>query len=333
MTLTLRRHTGEPRETTQAGTPAIGTTVLAAALLAVAAELLVQRLLVRIGVHIPALPFLRGPYEVATEAGAAAFVAATLLVGAALAATLWALRERMPAGAGAALAAAVTPFPLVGLALGLSGSETGWESRLALLYLVAVAVAGAALLAAARGTVRACSAVLTLSLAVGALVGTPALVASGQGVALARLGEAGMLFAALLTPVAFAPRRPVDRQAAVIGLAAGGTTFAAQMTNASTTNIVMLWGLGLTGTLPFFAYGGAVTALVFAVVCLVKEGRTPTAAALLFVAMGGYGMHNTYQSTVQLLGLCALTAALMGEGEARIDPADGPLELSRAASA
>ncbi len=302
-----------------AGLDSAAATVLTAAAVAVAAELVVQRILVRIGIHIPAFPFLRGPYTVVTESGSIAFPAAVLLAGAALAVTLWWLRERLPGRAGAVLLVTVPLFPLAGVALGLGGREAGWELQMALLYLLAAGIAGAALVAAARGRAKVFAAVLTLSLVTGAAAGLPQVASGGHSAELARAGEGGMLVAALLA-LGLLASRTIDRRAVLIASAAGASMLMLQVANPSTTNIVLLWGLGLTGSLPFLLYCGAVGAVAYAVERLWSDGRILTALGLAFVVMGGYGLHNTYQSTVQILGLCVLLAAQL-EDEVRRAPA------------
>ena len=302
--------------------PAVATTVLMAALAAVAAELVVQRVLVRVGIHIPALPFLQGPYRALVETGSVTFPAATLLVGAALAATLLALTHRMPGRAGVAVAVAAAPFPLVGAMLGLADVQTGWEARLASLYLIAAGVAGASLVARQRGRGRAFSAVLVLSLALGALATVPEATERGRTAALTDLSEAGILAAAILAPFAFTRRNMIDRTIAALAGGAGLTVLVVQLGNTATTNILMLWGLGLTGSLPFPLYSIAAGALVLAMVSLVREGRLTLALGLAFVALGGLGLHNTYQSTVQILGLCVLALATFESDSGAADPAE-----------
>lgn len=295
-----------------------GMAVLTAALAAVAAEFVVQRVLVRVGIHVPALPFLQGPYRAVVETGSVTFTAATVLVGAALAATLLALKHHIPGRAGIAIPIAAAPFPLAGVALGLADVHTGWDARLAVLYLIGTGVAGAALVARHTGRARVFSGVLVISLVLGALATTAEATESGRSAAFVELGEAGMLVASILAALAFTRWNAIDRLTAALAGGAGLGVLASQLGSAATTNILMLWGLGLTGSLPFPLYSIAAGALVLAIVSLVREGRTTLALGLAFVALGGLGLHNTYQSTVQILGLYVLALATF-DAEPRAD--------------
>lgn len=309
----LASHLPERRSAGPAPRPA-PTSVLVAAALAVAAELVLQRLLVRVGVHVPALPFLRQPYAWLTEAGGLVFPAAVVLSVAALGLTWLALAARLPARAAAVLAVTTALFPLAGLYAGLVGRQAGWEEPLALLYLAALIPAGAALLTAGTGLrSRAFTCLLVAGLGLGAAAGTPVVAGSGGTILAGRAGEAALLAAAFLAPVAFpAPRARRPLLAAAL---AGAAVALVRVGNGATTGILLLWGLGLTGWFPFYVYCVAAASLAYAVTGLLLRGRQVMALGLLFAAMGGLGLHNTYQSTVQLLGLAVLLLAFL-EGAA-----------------
>lgn len=286
--------------------------VLLATAAVVAAELVVQRLLVRIALHIPALPFLRGPYSIVTGAGSIIFLAAVIMTLLALTTALWTLARQLPRSLGASLMTAVLPLPILGSYVGVRSFQAGWELPLVLLYLLALAALGTVILTVSRlPSQRLFAATAVLSLAVGAITGAEIVAAARFSVTLRLGGEAGALATAILAPLAFRSTSGVSRRILIAALAVGIAVLLMPIGNRATANILLLWGLGLTGALPIYLYGAAAAALAYAILRQVVAGRVYAALALAFLAMGGYGLHNTYQSDVQILGLCTLLLAVL----------------------
>ena len=284
--------------------------LLIAATVAVAGELLVQRVLVRIAVHIPGAPVLRRPYEVVSTSGSTLFTAATLLVLLALALTAWRLAGRLRTPSAVVVLGALAAFPLAGVLAGVAGATSGLEFPLALLDAFALTVLGVLLLTTTRRRARLVGALV----AAGLLAGVASAVVAALGLAVATplsaVGETVLLISALVAPLALLRGVAVRRREALVAAAVASVVVLLQMANPATIGILMLWGLGLTGSLFAPLYWGAAGAIALAAVVLMRQRRMAMAIALLLIAMGGYGLHNTYQSTVQLLGLALLADAL-----------------------
>jgi hypothetical protein len=78
---------------------------------------------------------------------------------------------------------------------------------------------------------------------------------------------------------------------------------------AATTKILMLWNFGLSGALPSILYAAAAGALGLTVVALARQRRGLAVAGVALVAIGGIGLHSTYQSGLAVVGLAALCIA------------------------
>jgi hypothetical protein len=112
-------------------------------------------------------------------------------------------------------------------------------------------------------------------------------------------------------------RLPFSKGAAAVAVTAALFVLAGQLGSGPTTNILFLWSLGMTGGLPFLLYAAAAGALAYAAWVLMRGGSPLLALALLLLGFGGIGLHNTYQSTLQILGLCALLLAVLEAAAAR----------------
>lgn len=283
--------------------------LLAAATVAVAGELLVQRVLVRIAVHIPGAPVLRRPYELVSAVGSALFTAAVLLVLLALALTAWRLARRLRTSSAAVVLGALGAFPLAGVLAGVAGATSGLEVPLALLDALALTVLGVLCARGSRRGLRLPGLLVSAGLLLGVASAISAALGLGGTLPLATAGEVVLLIGAIVAPIALLRGAAIRRSEALIAAAAAAAILLLQAANPATTGILMLWGLGLTGALFAPLYWAAAGAIALVIVVLMRQHRVAMAIALLLIAMGGYGLHNTYQSTVQLLGLALLVDA------------------------
>ena len=287
--------------------------LLIATTVAVAGELVVQRVLVRIAVHIPGVPALRSPYEVVSASGSTLFTAATLLVLLALALTAWRLAGRLRTLSAAVVLGALGAFPLAGVLAGMAGVPAGLEVPFALLDALALTVLGVLFICSARRRLRLPGLFISAGLSFGVISTIMAALGLVGALRVATAGEVVLLVGALIAPIALLKGAVIRRSEALIAAAAAATILLLQAANPATTGILMLWGLGLTGALWAPLYWAAAGAIALAVVVLIRQHHVVIAIALLLIAMGGYGLHNTYQSTVQLLGLALLVDALAAD--------------------
>lgn len=123
------------------------------------------------------------------------------------------------------------------------------------------------------------------------------------------LAEALVLAGATLSPLLVHARR--DRLAALVGLTAGLGVLGMLVANASTTKILLLWNIGLSGYFPDVVYAVAFGALVYTVIALARSGNHLRSLAILLVLAGGIGLHSTYQTGLVVAGLGVL--ALLGD--------------------
>lgn len=284
--------------------------LLIAATVAVAGELLVQRVLVRIAVHIPGAPELRRPYELVSAAGSALFTAAELLVLFALALTAWRLVRYLRTSSAVVVLGALGAFPLAGVLAGVASATSGLEVPLALLDALALTVLGVLCARGSRRRLRLPGLLVPAGLLLGVASAIAAALELAGALPLAAAGEVVLLIGAIVVPFALLRGAAIRRSEALIAAAAATTILLLQAANPATTGILMLWGLGLTGALFAPLYWAAAGAIALGVVALMRQRRVAMAIALLLIAMGGYGLHNTYQSSVQLLGLALLVDAL-----------------------
>ena len=275
--------------------------------LAAAVELLVLRSFTRTAIHIPALESFAGPYRVISSVGRFDYyLAAVLLV---LALPVAAVALGAVAGRPGVLAAAgVGVFAVAATMTRLDALD---EILLAVATCVAVATVACALVLI---DVRAGALAALYAAAFALSAGSAILQAAGQyGLprtdvrSLLWLAEALAVACALASAWALGIKR--TRSATIAGAAAALLTFALLLGGAATTKILMLWNIGLSGVLPSVLYAAAGGVLVVTVVALARQGRGLAAAGVTLVAIGGIGLHSTYQSGLVVVGLAALCIA------------------------
>jgi hypothetical protein len=271
-------------------------------------------------VHIPALNVMAGPYEVIAGTGRYAYfvtVALSLVCLPVLVHASW----KAGGGPARATAGALVMFAGVGTAgrAGIGGALAIDSATVA-----TVAVGAGAAIASFSGMSR-------LPVALFAM----AFVLSGGHTAMQAVAQAGagsadtrwLLTIAEVAGVAFALAslllaRPSGRAAKTVGLCVGVLTFGMLLGNGSTFRILLLWNEGLSGTLPAAAYAAGAGALAMTFVSLLKRNEALTAIGLLLVLAGGFGLHNTYQTGLVMMGLAVLTlAAATGMRVTALQPA------------
>ncbi len=283
--------------------------------LAVTAEVLLFRVVSRVGIHIPKDGLVLTVYSRLTQLGSFSFNLATLLAGVCVVVAAMSLmtsgrsfsRHTLLPGwllvlvAEAAVFAALPPSESARLVFGLTAATT-----MALVALSAerhqevIAVSAAAFLLAAYYTLA--------NLAVTVLGATQAAPFSSDSV---RLGEALVPVAALAVFIAWGPslRPHVIRRHPwryLLPTLAVTIVAAAFFAPGSTSSILSLWTTGLSLYLPFPLYVLALWlyALTFAH-CLVT-GRTQVAAALVLLFAAGLSLETTYQWLLAVLALLTL---------------------------
>jgi len=304
---------------TRAPSSADSTVLVSVLGIAALVELAVLRTFTRTAIHIPALEQMQGPYELLAGAGRYAyFVAAGLVFPVLALLALQVGRGREPARwlaltaiagfAGAALATAAGLEP--GLML---GAATIWAIAV-LAVAHALAVGGRAVL-----PVIAFAAAFALS---GAYTVLPEAGASSQ--------PAWLLDGAELAGLAFALSLPLivagnDRRSTVAGGAVALLALTFFLGNGSTSRFLLLWNVGLSGTLPGVAYAAAAGAIAFAAVRCLRIGSPLGACGVVLLVAGGIGLHSSYQSALAIAGLTALYLALRDSSAAR--SAAGPASV------
>lgn len=289
--------------TGSAGWPQAVAPLVTATLAAAGAELVLLRLISRVGVHIPAAGWARGAYTVAVALGNLVFPAATVLATGTLVVMGLALLRWWPA-------AGVIALALPAGQLWLLARGTGAETVALLEVLLAAALLAVPLLTpgAPRG-VRLFLGLIaigeTLALVQAAVANLSAQGAPQLPLALATGGEVVMLLALLLLPVLVSP--PAwDRAALVAGFGGALLVALALAANGSTTRILALWTFGIAMVAPSPLYGVAAGALVATMVAHARGGRLAHAAGVALIALGGYLPGNSYQATLLLAGVILL---------------------------
>jgi len=277
------------------------------------AELFLQRVVYRVGVHIPREGAFLEAYRFATFAGDFAFrLAAALLLLTTAAAVVWLVSRRTTLVAGLFLAL----LGLVNLLAWPLASSLG----LALAPLVFVFAAAWLVGRAARS---GASVALVLAVAAAALAlalaqyraGMTALGAEPGGIATLQLiSEASLLAAAVLVAVAAGARVRARWPAAVSALLTL-ILLAGYAREPATVAIVSLWAVGVTMSLPGVLYVAAFGALAFAAVSWASRGETRHLAVgvvLLFVA--GLQPQALHHGITAFLGLVLLSVVGGGQG-------------------
>ncbi len=299
-----------------------------ATLAAAGAELVLLRLISRVGVHIPAAGWARGAYAVAVAFGNLVFPAATVLATGTLVVIGLALLRRWPAAGAVALA-----LPAGQLWLLARGTSAEGVALLEALLAAALLLMPLLMADAPRG-VRLFLGLTALGEALGLVQAAAAnLSASGAPrlpLALATGGEVVMLLALLLLPVLVSP--PAWGRAA-LGTGFGATLLiaVALAANGSTTRILALWTFGIAMVAPSPLYGLAAGALAATALAHARGGRPAYAAGLVLIALGGYLPGNSYQAALLLTGVLLLAfPRLLGRPAPR---AGGPARPDRDATA
>lgn len=275
------------------------------------AELFLQRVVYRVGVHIPRQGAFLGLYEAATAAGDFAFrLTAVLLAAAALTFALWLMRGGTAPALGAVLvlllAANFLAWPL-----GLGDAEV-----VAAAFFLAGLAACLAVVAKRRGGAALQAAVAGAALAL--LLGqyrvlTAQLGVADGGVATAQLAsEAALLLAAafLFLAAAGAHRRSAALAAAVVGLLAA----AAYAREPATAAILSLWAVGVTLSLPPVLYLLGLVAAVYAAAAWLPAGeRRHLGLGVLLLLVAGVQPEVLHHQLTALLGLTLLS---LGAAEA-----------------
>jgi hypothetical protein len=278
--------------------------LLAVTLVTATAELVLLRLVSRIGVHIPAMGWARGGYSVAVSVGNLVFPVAAVFVVALLAMLALTIARRSPLTAAAVLA--LLAYQVWRLAMGRSEAGVGQFQVLlvaALLFTFVTAVQ----VHLGRGPL----AFLTLVVAgqvLSLVQAAPANLTGGAAtlpLAVAAAGEVLLLAALLLAPVLLSPPS-WPRAALVMGLAAVVLTGGALAGNPSTAHILALWTFGVSMPVPALLYVVAAGTLTATALANARAGRGWTAAGIALLALGGYGPPNSYQAGLLLAGVLTL---------------------------
>ncbi|MBI5284551.1 MAG: hypothetical protein HY874_05600 [Chloroflexi bacterium] len=276
-------------------------------------DLLFERVIYRIGIHVPKDASVMSAYRGATAIGDGAFRYVMVLAAfAAVAAALHLVSSRQPDRRvmGAALLALVVIDTMtirwgdarLGLAVNAlyggtlallmgiaAGSARAWPFRLAALS------AGAALLAGQYPLVAARAGDLTQSVLPG--------VAASLSIA-----EAAVVAAPIMLFIGARPwRERAGRPALLIGAAAALAVGAAWLRAPSTVAILSLWGAGVTMSFPAAVYVVALGAAVAAAVAFATEpGTRHLAVAMVLLLVAGVQPTVTQYNLAALLGMAIL---------------------------
>lgn len=299
--------------------PAVALPALALAVAGLV-DLLFERIVYRIGIHVPRDPSVMSAYHGATAIGDGAFrYVMVLAVFAAIAAGAWLIASRD-------LSRRVAGCALVALALldTLTIADGSPELGLAVsvVYGCAVALMIGAALASSRGValrMATCAAGVALlagqyPLVVARLSDLSRTTLSGVPSALT-LAEAAVIAVPLLL---FAEARPwrerAGRRALAAGIVAMLLASAAYYRAAATMAILSLWGAGVTMAFPAPVYAVALGAAVAAAACFIATPRArPLAIALALLIVAGVQPTVTQYNLAALLGMAALVFTPMAD--------------------
>ena len=303
-------------------------------------DLLFERIVYRVGIHIPRDPSVMSAYRSATAVGDGAFrYVMVLAVFAAIAAAVYLVSSRLPMRRTlgvALLALAIVDTvtirsndPHLGLAV-----NALFAGALSLMVGVAVGGTGAR-------AMRLSAIVAGVALLAGQYPVMAARVSDISGGALPgaasslTIAEAAVVAFPLVLVIGARPwDRPAGRTALVAGALAGGIAALAFSRAASTVAILSLWGTGVTMSFPAPVYVIALAAAVTSAVVFASESRTrhlAVAAGLLLVA--GVQPTVTQYNLAALLGMAILVlgpepaAALAGARDESAERAPGACEL------
>ena len=282
--------------------PSIDTWLIQVVVIAAAFELIVLRVATRTAIHIPGISRIETPYRTTAEIGRLAYYVSVVLIVTMLIVVLW---RRVTTGGRWLSGLAIGWFLVVAgsTRLGLTADSTlAWS---------VVGSVGILLPAAIRRFERRMLPVLLFGVSfvvAGVHSATQAggLATSVLGPApdgLLPLAEGLALLSCVLSPMLVGAR--VRRGPVVAGVGVALVTFIALLVSPATIKIILLWNFGLAGHFPTVLYGLAFGALVFTVLSA-RTTDPHLAFGLALIAIGGLGLHNSYQSGLVILGLATL---------------------------
>ncbi len=283
--------------------------VIAALAIASVIELAILRTFTRTAIHIPAIDLLKGPYRVLSLGGEYAYFVSVALVIPALAWLGWAmLRSGTPGRLVGVYGLGI--FAFAGTVAAVGGSGLAVVGTATVIAVAMLCGAFALSTASLRSAVPIISLGVAFSLA-GAYTVIPALASDGL-----RLSQpawfldgaewAGLAFA-ISTPFIFGQR--FERKAKVAGLIAFALVLLIFLGNGASSRFLLLWNVGLAGTLPGVFYAAAAGILVATTVALASAERWLAAAGIVLLVCGGIGLHSTYQSALVVIGLATICYA------------------------
>lgn len=282
--------------------------VLGATVLAGAAELVVLRLVTRTAVHIPGLSALDTPYVIVAGLGRFAYYAAALLLIATLCVLIWEASRRRTRASIAVAASLVVFFGASALAR--AGLATDGALDLASVgAVVIVAIRGIAGPAVGNADMpRRASVTLFASAFLGASLYAMAEPGDSGGAPawLLPISELLLILWCLGSPLLTAHR--IDRIAAAWGIAVATSVFGALAASEATVKVLLLWNFGVAGSFPAWTYALSFGSFAYAFVAALRAGRSDLGMALALLAIGGVGLHSTYQTGMVLVGLVLLGA-------------------------
>ena len=276
-------------------------------------ELAILRVGTRTAIHVPGLEQIAGPYRAFALTGRLSFYIAVVLLMALLPRLVLDLMRRGSTHSAAAIASFVV---VAGLgSLGWAGTEIVAAAVTTIVASLVVVV-----LSHRRGRTGTVVALFGAAFIAGAL---HSIIDGGVGGGapewvdqLAPASEVLGVMAAILSGpmirLSMGLRSFPQGLMALAGTAAAVAVTAAIVANGSTVRILMLWNLGLTGSLPAAVYGVAAGSLLIAIATSAKEGQRYLALSLVLLFLGGISMTSTYQSglIVAGLGLLDLTSRI-----------------------
>lgn len=298
-------------------------TLIRAAAVAVAIELVLLRTTTRALIHIPGLGRFEDPIGIVAEVGRYAYYMAVVLIIAFL--VIFATTGlRSPSARPRVIGGVLTlylGFWLLGLLDLASRYSIGWVSLGALLFIVVLTWDGR------RSIPLALFVASSLAAGVSVLGQGDGGGLSGSTVdALVLASDTLLVLAAISSPLLVVGRigiRPFLAGAVGTLIAAGA--FAG---GGSTLSIIVLWNLGVPGWLPDILYAVAFGGFLVTIWAALSRNRPVIAIGVLLLAAGGVGVISTYQTGLALAGL--LLAAQRAPDPAspiEVDPIRAPEDL------
>jgi len=298
------RVSGDPR--------AIGHGWLSGLAAATAAAAAIELVLLRVGtrtlIHIPGVERAEGPFTIVAELGRLAYsIAVVLSIMLLVGIGIWSTRRgRVPE------AVAVAVFGLAAVA-----ARLGFMDALAVVAASTVAVTVLGIAALRRhpsfrqhplawlpilliGTAIVLFGIRALS------VGAMAAGLTDSGTWLLGVAETVALAGLILLPLATG--RP-DRVALALASAIGASIWVSLTLADATVKILLLWNLGLAGSLPALLYAAGGAAATAAAVTAARSGRAELTASIMLVVAGGFAIQSTYQSALVVAAAGVLATA------------------------